>query len=136
MFYNPEESLMIYLSEQVNKTGVDLKPYVQRTTSTGEVTVGNKPYAIMGDIRVNHQQAIGVDYVTGGFTINAFFNSSSRRQAESWGEYMRQVLLGEYIQTDTATYKILTVRKQVRPDITTQNILFRVTLTVTFERNN
>jgi len=133
---SPEEELMIYLSKQIESTDLQLLPYVQRSSSTGEVIVGNKPYAIMGDIRVNHRMAMGVDYVSGGFVINAFFNSDSRRKAERWGEYMRQRLLGEYIETTDYTFKLNTVRKQVRPDITTQNILFRVTLTVTFERNN
>lgn len=136
MILNPEEGLMVYLSEVIESTDLRLLPYAERSSSTGEVIVGNKPYAIMGDIRVNHQMAMGVDYVSGGFTINAFFNSDSRRKAEYWGEYMRRSLLGQYIETNGYTFKLNTVRKQVRPDITTQNILFRVTLTITFERNN
>lgn len=130
---NEESELMLHIA---GLTGIPLKPYILRNSQTGEIKVNKDPYAIMGDLRMNHQMAIGVDYTSGGFVVNGFFHKSQRRLAEQWAEYMRRKLLGDNITIGGYEYLIKTVRKQSRPDITTQNIMFRVTLSITFERNN
>lgn len=130
---SPEIELMEYLA---SITGIPLKPFVERDSKTGYILENNNPYAIMGDVRTNHQQALYGDYVSGGFVISGFFPKAQGRNAENWGEFIRRKLLRQTIETSEHYYTFKTVRKQVRKDITTQSILHRVTITVVFERSN
>lgn len=130
---SPEIELMEYLS---TITGIPISAFIERDSNTGQILEKDNPYAIIGDVRVNHQQALNGDYVMGGFSISGFFNKRDGRLAEEWAEFMRRKLLRTSISFGEYTYTFNTVRKQVRKDVTTMSITHRATITVTFERSN
>ena len=132
-FDSPENQLMEYLA---TICGIPLRPFVERDSHTGAIVEVDSPYAIMGDVRVNHRRALNSDFVTGGFVISGFFKKDQGRLANNWSEFMRRKLYGEVISVGEYRYTFNTVRTHVRKDITTLSILHRATITVTYERNN
>lgn len=117
--------------------GVDLIEALSERT--GIELVGTKdinqtyPYAQYTDGRLGNQQSTGgVDFPSGGFTVNGFFKS--RREGEYWGEWFRQSIISNPIKTPNAYYRITSINLRTRPDISKSSGIWRTTMIAKYER--
>lgn len=122
VYYDYSRDLIIALGE---RTGIEL--------------VGTKdirqtyPYAQYTDGRLGNTQSTGgVDFPTGGFTVNGFFKS--RGEGERWGEWFRQSIISKPIITPEAMYRVTNMNLRTRPDISKSSGIWRTTVIVKTER--